>query len=78
MTETEQVLTNALKLAAPDRARVVEQLIASLDAESDPEVELAWQQEIQRRLGEIDRGEVVCVPWEEVRDRLRQSRRASA
>ena len=78
MTETERILAQALKLEAPDRARVAEQLIASLEGEFDQDVELAWQREIQRRLGEIDRGEVVCVPWEEVRERLRQRRRASA
>ncbi|HEX9730801.1 MAG TPA: addiction module protein [Thermoanaerobaculia bacterium] len=53
-------------------------LIVSLDDDFDHDVELAWQQEIQRRLAEIDRGEVACVPWEEVRDRLSQRRRASA
>ena len=78
MTEADEILTKALKLTAPDRARVAERMLASLEPVFDPEVEQAWQQEIQRRLGEIDRGEVVCVPWEEVRERLRQRRRASA
>ncbi len=78
MTETERVLAHALRLAAPERARIAEQLIASLGSDPDRDVEIAWQEEIQRRLGEIDRGEVTCVPWEEVRDRLRQRRRASA
>ncbi len=78
MMKAEEVLTQALKLATSDRARVAEQLLVSLDPEHDLDVEVAWQQEIQRRLDEIDRGEVVCVPWEEVRDRLRQRRRATA
>ena len=78
MTETDRILTRALELAAPDRARVAERLIVSLEPEIDHDVESAWQQEIQRRLGEIDRGEVACVPWEEVRERLRKRQRASA
>ncbi len=78
MTEADRVLTRALKLAAPDRARVAERLLLSLESGFDRDVESAWQQEIQRRLGEIDRGEVVCVPWEDLRERLRQRQRASA
>lgn len=78
MTETDRVLTRALKLAQPDRARVAERLLLSLEGGFDRDVEPAWQQEIQRRLGEIDRGEVVCVPWEDVRERLRRRQRASA
>ncbi len=77
MADTKQVMTQALELPVAERARVAERLISSLEAEPDPEVELAWQQEIHRRLDEMDRGEVSYVSWEEVRDRLRR-RRASA
>lgn len=34
------------------------------------EVELAWQQEIARRLNELDEGNVKTIPWNEVRQRL--------
>lgn len=34
------------------------------------DIEKSWQKEIQRRVKEIDYGEVECIPWEEVRDRL--------
>ena len=74
MTEAERVLTRALKLAVPDRARVADRLLLSLEGGFDRDVEPAWQQEIQRRLGQIDRG----VPWEDVRERLRRRQRASA
>jgi len=75
MTEKSQVvLEEALKLTPHERAEVAEQLIASLDEGPDAEVEQAWQEEVQRRLQQIDRGEVKTVPWEEVQRRLRHAR----
>mgnify|MGYP002400493168 CR=1 FL=1 len=53
---------------------MAEQLIASLDEGSDIDVEQAWQEEVQRRLQQIDRGEVQTISWEEVRRSLRRSR----
>lgn len=64
------ILDRALKMPENDRAAIAERLLSSLDARPDSNVEEAWQQEIQRRLSEIDRGEVECVPWEEVRSRM--------
>lgn len=70
-TTVEHVLTQALQMPPQDRALIAERLLSSLDAEADWEVEVAWQQEAQRRIGAIDRGEVVCLPWEQVMNRLR-------
>ena len=75
MTQKSQVvLEEALKLTAHERAEVAEQLIASLDDEPDPDVEQAWQEEVQQRLQQIERGEVKTIPWEEVQRRLRNGR----
>ncbi len=75
MTQKSQVvLEEALKLTAHERAEVAEQLIASLDDEPDPNVEQAWQEEVQQRLQQIERGEVKTIPWEEVQRRLRNGR----
>ena len=65
-----EILDSALQQPEKERARIAETLIASLDAETDREIEQAWQYEIDRRLGEIVSGVVNCIPWEEVRDRL--------
>jgi putative addiction module component (TIGR02574 family) len=53
----------ALRLPAADRARLVERLIASLDA--DPEVEEAWAAEVERRNADIESGAVSLVPGPE-------------
>jgi putative addiction module component (TIGR02574 family) len=71
MTQKSQVvLEEALKLSPNERAEVVEQLIASLEEAPDTNVEQAWQEEVQRRLQQIERGEVKTIPWEEVQRRL--------
>lgn len=69
-SSAKDILDQALKMSEDDRAAIAERLLASLDAKPDQAVEEAWQQEIQRRLSELDRGDVECVPWEEVRARL--------
>jgi len=76
-TAIEHVLIQALQMPPQDRAMIAERLLSSLDADVDWEVEVAWQQEAQRRLEEIDRGEVVCLPWEQVMNRLRGNTRAN-
>lgn len=69
-SSAKHLLDQALKMSEDDRAAIAERLLASLDAKPDQAVEEAWQQEIQRRLSELDHGDVECVPWEEVRARL--------
>lgn len=36
-------------------------------SEHDEEVQAAWAEEIERRVRQIDSGEVTTIPWEEVR-----------
>jgi putative addiction module component (TIGR02574 family) len=63
----------ALLLPPEERARLAERLIASLDR--DPEVAAAWDEEIRRRIEELDAGRLESRPAEEVfeeaRSRLR-------
>ena len=53
----------ALQLSLADRARLVDRLIATLDA--DPELEEAWAAEVERRLLEIEKGTVSLLPGPE-------------
>ncbi len=59
----------ALQLTPSDRARLVERLIATLDA--DPEVEEAWAAEVERRQAEIDNGTVSLFPGPETLAKLK-------
>jgi putative addiction module component (TIGR02574 family) len=66
------VLEEALKLTANERAEVAEQLLASLDEAHDSDVEKAWQEEIQRRLQQVERGEVELMDSDTVMAELRK------
>ncbi|MDN5941070.1 MAG: addiction module protein [Nitrospira sp.] len=73
MTQKSQVLLEeALKLTSYERAEVAEQLIASLDEVPDTGVEQAWQEEIQKRLQQIERGEVELIDSDTVMAELRK------
>jgi putative addiction module component (TIGR02574 family) len=69
------IIKQALKQPEKERARIAETLISSLDHTPDADVELAWQEEIGKRLKEIDSGKVKCIPWEDVRNRLYENAR---
>lgn len=58
----------AAQLSEPERADLALALIESLDgpAEDPALVEEAWRVEIERRVGEIERGEVKPIPGDEV------------
>jgi len=69
------ILTEALALPIDERARIVHELLRSLEAEepeSDPtELERAWTEEISHRLDELDAGTAATDDWPTVRDELR-------
>jgi putative addiction module component (TIGR02574 family) len=61
----------AAALPEQERAALALSILESLDGPADPDVEEAWQVEIERRIGQIERGEVQLIPGEEVFARLR-------
>lgn len=65
----ESLEAEALQLSAAERARLVERLIASLDA--DPEVEEAWAVEVERRNAEIESGAVSLISGPEALAKLK-------
>jgi putative addiction module component (TIGR02574 family) len=73
MTDTlAELKQKASKLSEAERADLALSLIESLDGPADPDVEEAWRVEIERRIGQIDRGEVQLVPGDEVFAKLRR------
>lgn len=65
------MLKQALRLPDKDRAELAANLIDSLDATVDEDTEAAWQEEIARRLKDVEAGNVRTIPWEEVRRKAR-------
>ena len=70
--KTQAIVEQALKLSPTERADVAEQLLACLDEALDSDVEKAWQEEIQRRLQQVERGEVELIDSDTVMAELRK------
>ena len=71
--DPELVTREALALPAPERARLAELLLSSLDDLPEQEVERVWVTEAQRRAAEIDAGELPPVTADELRQRVRMT-----
>ena len=67
--EAHELLQKALALPENERAELAGNLISSLDTTVDPDVDAAWQQEVARRLDEVQSGEVKTVAWENVQQK---------
>lgn len=74
--EIEELLKKAMALTPKARADLASSLIDSLDQTVDEDVEEAWQQEIARRVEELESGKVKTIPWTEVRRRGQELLRA--
>jgi len=65
--EARELLKKALELPDEERAALAGSLIESLDHAADEAAEAAWNQEIVRRIEDLDHGKAKVVPWEEIR-----------
>jgi len=54
-----------------EQLSLVDRLIASLNLPTQAEVDRLWAAEAERRLAQIDRGEVELIPGEKVFDDIR-------
>jgi putative addiction module component (TIGR02574 family) len=69
-THVTELFAKASILSEEERATLAGLLIESLESEVDPDDEEAWRVEIDRRLAELDSGNVETVPWETVKAKL--------
>ncbi|HRH86599.1 MAG TPA: addiction module protein [Rubrivivax sp.] len=61
----EELSRKALSLSPEERVQLAEELLATVQ-EVDADVEAAWDEEIKRRVAEIDNGTAKLIPAEEV------------
>ena len=66
-TSVRELFRQASDLDEHDRAVLAGLLLESLEHEVYEDVETAWKEEIERRLGELDADSVELVPWEELK-----------
>jgi putative addiction module component (TIGR02574 family) len=70
----DELKREALRLDPSGRASLARDLLSSLDALSEAEVERLWLEEAERRRQEIDSGEVATIPMDEVFAKARAAR----
>jgi putative addiction module component (TIGR02574 family) len=68
--EVSELLKKALALPAEARAALAGSLLESLDETVDASAEEEWNQEIARRIQELDSGKVKPVPWRDARRQI--------
>lgn len=76
MSELAQVvpanlLNDVMSLPVEARAALLDSLIESMEPEPEIDVQLAWREEIDRRIRQIDSGAVDLIPWSDARRALR-------
>lgn len=69
ITQVEMREAEVLRLPAAERALLVQALVASLD--EDASVEEAWAAEVDRRIAQIESGEVQLIPGSEALAKLK-------
>jgi putative addiction module component (TIGR02574 family) len=73
-TQPKQILDVALTLPESDRAGLAASLIRSLDDAPDPDADVKWATEIERRIRSIDGGSVELEAWDAVMAEMRDRR----
>jgi putative addiction module component (TIGR02574 family) len=69
-TKLDRIRSDALRLSELERAELAHDLVMSLDAPQDTDAPDAWDQEVSRRLAEIDAGTAKLIDREELRRRM--------
>ena len=71
MVTTEKIFRDAVALPPDVRAELTERLIASLAEDVSPEITRAQLSEVRRRITEVESGNAVLIPGDEVLARVR-------
>ena len=68
---TDELINEVISLPVEQRARLVDELLKSLNP-SQAEIDELWAGEAERRVAEIEAGKVKTIPGDEVFDKLRK------
>lgn len=71
-TVADRVVDEVLELPSEVRVSLVNRILTSLNLPTQPEIDRLWAVEAERRIGQIDRGEVELIPGEVVFERIRR------
>lgn len=71
-TIAEKIFDEALSLPANARLSLVDRLLSSLNLPTQAEIDRLWAEEAERRVADIDRGDVRLVPGDQVFEKIRR------
>jgi putative addiction module component (TIGR02574 family) len=71
MSPTTEQLPSALTLPEAERLELAGALLAASEPPAPEPVGDAWVAELHRRSAQIDAGEAILTPWQEVKQRVR-------
>jgi putative addiction module component (TIGR02574 family) len=72
LTVADRVVDEVLELPSEVRVSLVNRILTSLNLPTQPEIDRQWAEEAERRVGQLDRGEVELIPGEVVFERIRR------
>lgn len=75
--DLEKIYHEALALTADARMSLIERLLSSLHLPTPAEIDCLWAEEAERRVSQIEKGEVELVSGEEVFAKILEKRRHS-
>jgi putative addiction module component (TIGR02574 family) len=61
-----EIIDEALKLSAEERAELIEQILRSFDGANRPALDALWAREAEDRIDAYERGEIDSIPAAEV------------
>jgi putative addiction module component (TIGR02574 family) len=67
--EVSKLLQQALSLSVEEQEALADSLISNLGGKVDEGVLAAWDEEIRKRIADLDSGRAKTIPWTEVRQR---------
>jgi putative addiction module component (TIGR02574 family) len=67
--EVSKLLAQALALSIEEQEALADSLISNLDGKVDEGAQAAWEEEIAKRIQELDSGRAKTTSWTEVRKR---------
>jgi putative addiction module component (TIGR02574 family) len=70
-----KVFDEALSLPVDARVHLIEKLLASLNLPTEAEIDRLWAEEAERRIVQVDKGEVKLRPGERVFSGIRRKYR---
>ncbi|MCP4147324.1 MAG: addiction module protein [bacterium] len=73
LTGSEDIINQAMNLPPDTRALLADRLLGSLAPSGRKDIDALWAAEAERRINEIENGEVDLIPGDEVFKELRKS-----